>query len=150
MKVECPPPPGGSLLIFCVPHTADFFCSLFDLIKPSKRLYAVKVRRHTPWSRGPLSWIPGIHSRRHSLRITLKSTTLVHMRSRYAWTRKSWQRSEWRLDFNSVKVRRHTPWSRGPLSWIPGAYCIKLLTGENSGYFLPEFFPVLKSMAESC
>ena len=42
------------------------------------------------------------HSRRHSLRITLKSTTLVHMRSRYAWTRKSWQRSEWRLDFNSV------------------------------------------------
>ena len=32
----------------------------------------------------------------------------------------------------------------------PLAYCIKLLTGENSGYFLPEFFPVLKSMAESC
>ena len=22
--------------------------------------YAVKVRRHTPWSRGPLSWIPGM------------------------------------------------------------------------------------------
>ena len=42
------------------------------------------------------------HPRWHSLRITLKSTTLVHMRSRYAWTRKSWQRSEWRLDFNSV------------------------------------------------
>ena len=40
----------------------------------------------------------------------------------------------------------------GP-KWVlrgPGAYCIKLLTGENSGYFLPEFFPVLKSMAESC
>ena len=36
------------------------------------------------------------HSRRHSLRITLKYTTLVHMRSSYAWTRKSWQRSEWR------------------------------------------------------
>ena len=32
----------------------------------------------------------------------------------------------------------------------PGAYCIKLLTGENSGYFLPEFFPVCKSMAEPC
>ena len=44
------------------------------------------------------------HSRRHSLCTTLKSTTLVHMRSRYAWTRKSWQWSEWRLhlDFNSV------------------------------------------------
>ena len=42
------------------------------------------------------------HSRRHSLRITLKSTTVVYMRSRYAWTRKSWQRSEWHLDFNSV------------------------------------------------
>ena len=23
-------------------------------------VYAVKVRRHTPWSRGPLSWIPGM------------------------------------------------------------------------------------------
>ena len=44
-----------------------------------------------------------IHSRWHSLRITLKSTTLVHMRSGYAWTMKSWQRSEWR-GFNSVLV----------------------------------------------
>ena len=26
----------------------------------------------------------------------------------------------------------------------PGAYCIKLLTGENSGYFLPEFFSCVK------
>ena len=42
------------------------------------------------------------HSRRHSLRITLKSTILVHMCSSYAWTRKSWQGSEWPLDFNSV------------------------------------------------
>ena len=42
------------------------------------------------------------HSRRHSLRITLKYTTLVCMRSSNAWTKKSWQRSEWRLGFNSV------------------------------------------------
>ena len=42
------------------------------------------------------------HSWRHSLRITLKSTTLVDMRSRYAWTTKSWQRSKWRLGFNSI------------------------------------------------
>ena len=42
------------------------------------------------------------HSRWHSLRITLKYTTLVHMRSGYAWTMKSWQRSEWRLGFNSI------------------------------------------------
>ena len=28
-----------------------------------------------------------------ALRITLKSTTLVHVRSRFAWTRKPWQRS---------------------------------------------------------
>ena len=42
------------------------------------------------------------HSRRHSLRITLKSTTLVCMRSSNAWTTKPWQRSEWRLGFNSV------------------------------------------------
>ena len=48
------------------------------------------------------------YSRRHSLRITLKSTTLVPMRSRYAWTRKSWQRSEWRLDFNSVFTSQMT------------------------------------------
>ena len=46
------------------------------------------------------------YSRRHSLRITLKSTTLVHMPSRYAWTRKSWQWSEWPLDFNSVLLPR--------------------------------------------
>ena len=38
----------------------------------------------------------------------------------------------------------------GEFRTTPGAYCIELLTGENSGYFLPEFFPVLKSMAESC
>ena len=37
-----------------------------------------------------------------SLLITLKYTTLVHMRSGYAWTMKSWQRSEWRLGSNSV------------------------------------------------
>ena len=42
------------------------------------------------------------HSRWHSLCITLKSTTLVCMRSSNAWTTKSWQRSEWRLGFNSV------------------------------------------------
>ena len=45
--------------------------------------------------------------------------------------------------FNSTPVCPH-------VGGTPGAYCIKLLTGENSGYFLPEFFPVLKSMAESC
>ena len=55
--------------------------------------------RHTPWSRVRCH---GSHSRWRSLRITLKYTTLVHMRSGYAWTMKSWQRSEWRLGFNSV------------------------------------------------
>ena len=44
------------------------------------------------------------HLRWQSLRITLKYTTLVHMRSGYAWTMKSWERSEWRLGFNSVLV----------------------------------------------
>ena len=44
------------------------------------------------------------HSRWHSLRITLKSTTLVCMRRSNAWTTKSWQRSEWRLGFNSVYI----------------------------------------------
>ena len=33
------------------------------------------------------------HSRWHSLRITLKSTTLLFMRSSNAWTTKPWQRS---------------------------------------------------------
>ena len=37
-----------------------------------------------------------------SLRVTLKSTTLVCMRSSNVWTMKSWQRREWRLGFNSV------------------------------------------------
>ena len=29
-------------------------------LSPTTPQYAVKVRRHTPWSRGPLSWIPGM------------------------------------------------------------------------------------------
>lgn len=78
--------------------------------------YAVKVRRHMPWSRVcchgcTLCWFKRsqFHSqfnlRWHSLCITLKSlksTTLVHMRSGNAWTIKPWQHSEWRLGFNSV------------------------------------------------
>ena len=55
-------------------------------------VYAVKVRRHTPWSRVRChgcrftnsQFHSQFHSRRHSLRITLKYTTLVHMRSGYA------------------------------------------------------------------
>ena len=49
-----------------------------------------------------------------------------------------------------TRMRSLRPRSGGGGAGQPGAYCIKLLTGENSGYFLPEFFPVLKSMAESC
>ena len=50
-----------------------------------------------------------------------------------------------------VEGWRHNKGSRSNIHVSkPGAYRIKLLTGENSGYFLPEFFPVLKSMAESC
>ena len=71
--------------------------------------YAVKVRRHTPWSRVRChgcrfkhrQFHSQFHSRRHSLRITLKYTTLVCMRSSNAWTMKPWQRSEWRLGFNA-------------------------------------------------
>ena len=72
--------------------------------------YAVKVRHHTPWSRVRCHgcWLTHsqfhshFHSRRHSLRITLKYTTLMCMRSSYAWTMKPWQRSKWHLGFNSV------------------------------------------------
>ena len=71
--------------------------------------YAVKVRRHTPWSRvrchgSHECWFTHsqFHSRRHSLCITLKYTTFVCMRSSNAWTSKAWQRSEWRVGFNSV------------------------------------------------
>ena len=78
-----------------------------------RALYAVKVRRHKPWSRvrchgSHECWFTHsqFHSQRHSLRITLKYTTLVHMRSGYVWTMKSWQRSEWRLGFNSVLMRK--------------------------------------------
>ena len=66
--------------------------------------YAVKVRRHMPWSRvrchgSHECWFTHrqfhsqFHSRRHSLRTTLKYTTLVCMRSTNAWTTKPWQRS---------------------------------------------------------
>ena len=72
----------------------------------------IEVRRHTPWSRVRCHgcWLTHsqfhsqFHSRRHSLRITLKYTTLMRMRGSYAWTMKPWQRSEWRLGFNSVLV----------------------------------------------
>ena len=33
---------------------------LVEEIVSSLMIYAVKVRRHKPWSRGPLSWIPGM------------------------------------------------------------------------------------------
>ena len=77
--------------------------------------YAVKVRRHTPWSRvrchgSHECWFTHsqfhsqFHLRWHSLRITLKYTTLVHMRSGYVWTMKSWQRSEWRLGFKVARA----------------------------------------------
>ena len=42
------------------------------------------------------------HRRSHRVRITLKSTTFLFMRSKNVWTTKPWQRSEWPLDFNSV------------------------------------------------
>ena len=73
-------------------------------------LYAVKGRRHTPWSRvrchgcsfTQCQFHSPFHSRRHSLHITLKYTTLVCMRSSNAWTMKPWKRSEWCLGFNCV------------------------------------------------
>ena len=88
------------------------FCNI-TLIAIMHQEYPVKVRRHTPWSRvrchgSHECWFTHSqfhsqsHSRRHSLRITLKYTTLVHMRSGYAWTMKSWQQNKWRLGFNSV------------------------------------------------
>ena len=46
------------------------------------------------------------HRRWHRLRITLKSTTLLFMRSSNVWTTKLWQRSKWPLDFNSVYPKR--------------------------------------------
>ena len=93
--------------------------------------YAVKVRRHTPWSRVSChgcrfthrQFHSPFHSRRYSLRITLKCTTLVHMRSGYAWTMNPWQWSVWRLGFNSV------------------LWQVRLV--EGSGYVLYEIFPKL-------
>ena len=46
-----------------------------------------------------------IHSRRHSLRITLKYTTLVRMRSSNDHENIQW--SEWRLGFNSISWMKH-------------------------------------------
>ena len=38
--------------------------------------YAVKVRRYTPWSRGPLSWIPGMLV--HALSISFATAQSSH------------------------------------------------------------------------
>ena len=84
--------------------------------------YAVKVRRHTPWSRvrchgcrfSHSQFHSQIHSRRHSLRITLKYTTLVRMRSSNDHENIQW--SEWRLGFNSVY------WMKNPLRVVLGLW----------------------------
>ena len=71
--------------------------------------YAVKVRRHTPWSRGPLAWIPGMLV--HALSISFATAQssynseiynkLVHLPSRYTMNQEimTTERVEWRLDF---------------------------------------------------
>ena len=43
-------------------------------------VYAVKVRRHKPWSRGPLSWIPGmlVHALSISLSISFAMAQSSH------------------------------------------------------------------------
>ena len=68
---------------------------------------AVEVRHHTPWPcvRCDGCWFTHsqFHSWRYSLRITLKSTTLVGMRSGYAWTQTSMTTErKWRTASNSV------------------------------------------------
>ena len=64
---------------------------------------------------------------------------------------KLWWLVFWQVrSLNSLRTTFQLKSNLGGWRDTPGAYCIKLLTGENSGYFLPEFFPVLKSMAESC
>ena len=83
------------------------------------------------------------HSRLHSLRITLKSTTLVCMRSSNAWTTKPWQRSEWRLGFNSVLGARlgcdcfimHLYMTRTSTINIPVSYFIYIIP-FSPNYFL--------------
>ena len=72
-------------------YVPDDYLSL-SLVHFHSFQYTVKVRRHTPWSivvrcRGSqecgsrfVNFACQFHSRRHSLRITLKSTTLVCMR----------------------------------------------------------------------
>ena len=73
------------------------------------------------------------HSRRYSLHITLKYTTLVRMRSSYAWTMKPWQWSKWRLGFNSVLAEcAHILMMHVFLSQIHALY----LFSRNIGYLI--------------
>ena len=101
--------------------------------------YAVKVRRHTPWSRVRCHecWFTHrqfhsqFHSRRHSLRITLKYTTLVRVRSGYAWTMIPWQRSE--DAWSSTAYSTVTPSRKAvPLSHVRGLSP----NGDGRGYFV--------------
>ena len=41
-------------------------------------IYAVKVRRHTPWSCGPLSWIPGMLVHALSISLLISFATASH------------------------------------------------------------------------
>ena len=49
-------------------------CYLWNAFPPT--LYAVKVRHYTPWSRGPLSWIPQMLV--HALSISLSMAQSSH------------------------------------------------------------------------
>ena len=56
------------------PWATARYCDILSLFLSS--LYAVKVRRHTPWSRGPLSWIPGMLV--HALSISFATAQSSH------------------------------------------------------------------------
>ena len=72
---------------------------------------AMEVRRHTPWPRvrchGYGFTHSQFHSRRYSLRITLKYTTLVHMRCGFAWTAFHDNGAKWRSGSNSALSIMH-------------------------------------------
>ena len=55
---------------------------------PFTRQYAVKVRHHTPWSHGPLSWIPGMLV--HTLSILLSISFAMAQSSHNSEIYKHW------------------------------------------------------------
>ena len=90
-------------------------------------LYAVKVRRHKPWSRGPLSWIPGLW-------FTLCQFRWQHMSIRYGRGLRSCEFGIWLSEFRRAQSWQ---WAKSQIAALISdfAYAFRCLNHRYFWYF---------------